>query len=91
LVVDVLADITRTLPDDTYLDRLVVGENSVQMQGKSQNAQQLIEKVNASPLMDAAGFRGSTRLDARTNLEIFEINANIVPVIVSEETTEGES
>lgn len=90
LAVDVLADVTRTLPDDTYLDRLVIGENTVQMQGKSQNAQQLIEKVNASPLMNAASFRGSTRLDARTNLEIFEINANVTPVIAVEDESGGE-
>ncbi len=79
MAVDVLADVTRTLPDDTHLDRLVVGQNSVQMQGKSQNAQQLIEKVNESPLMEAAAFRGSTRLDPRSGLEVFEINANLLP------------
>lgn len=77
LVVELLADITRILPDDTYLDRLVIGKTSVQMQGKSKNAQQLIELVNRSPYMDSAAFRGSTRLDARTGLEIFEINADI--------------
>jgi general secretion pathway protein L len=77
LAIEVLADVTRILPDDTYLDRLVIGASSVQMQGKSQNAQQLIEKVNASPILDAAAFRGSTRLDARTGLEIFEVNAEV--------------
>lgn len=91
LAVDVLADITRTLPDDTYLDRLVVGENSVQMQGKSQNAQQLIQLVNASPLLESASFRGSTRTDARTNLEIFEINAIVTTENQSDEDPEGES
>lgn len=78
LAIEVLADVTRILPDDTYLDRLVIGASSVQMQGKSKNAQQLIEKVNASPTLDAAAFRGSTRLDARTGLEIFEVNAQVV-------------
>jgi hypothetical protein len=76
------------LPDDTYLDRLVVGQDTVQMQGKSQNAQQLIERVNASPLMDAAGFRGSTRLDARTGLEIFEINADVTVASIPESDPE---
>jgi general secretion pathway protein L len=85
MAVDVLDDVTETLPDDTYLDRLVVGQNSVQMQGKSQNAQQLIERVNESPLMDAAAFRGSTRLDPRSGLEVFEINANVVSRIASPE------
>lgn len=77
LAVELLADITRLLPDDTFLDRLVIGRTSVQMQGKSRNAQQLIEKVNESTYLDAAAFRGSTRLDARTGLEIFEINAQV--------------
>jgi len=77
LVVELLADITRILPDDTYLDRLVIGKTSVQMQGKSKNAQQLIELVNRSDFLESAAFRGSTRLDARSGLEIFEINAEI--------------
>jgi general secretion pathway protein L len=77
MAVDVLADVTRTMPDDTYLDRLVIGQNTVQMQGKSQNAQQLIERVNESPMMDAAAFRGSTRLDPRSGMEVFEINASV--------------
>jgi general secretion pathway protein L len=75
LAIELLADVTRLLPDDTYLDRLVIGQDSVQMQGKSQNAQQLIERVNTSELLDEAAFRGSTRLDARSGLEIFELNA----------------
>lgn len=80
LSIAVLADITRILPDDTYLDRLVISKSSVQMQGKSRNAQQLIELVNQSPLLDEAAFRGSTRLDARSGLEIFEVNANVVKI-----------
>jgi general secretion pathway protein L len=78
LAIELLADVTRLLPDDTYLDRLVIGAANVQMQGKSQNAQQLIEKVNESEMLDDAAFRGSTRLDARSGLEIFEVNARIV-------------
>jgi len=80
LAIEVLADVTRILPDNTFLDRLVIGKSSVQMQGKSQNAQQLIELVNASTLLDDASFRGSTRLDARSGMEIFEINANVPKV-----------
>ena len=80
LAIELLADITRILPDDTFLDRLVIGKSSVQIQGKSQNAQQLIELVNESDLLSAAAFRGSTRLDARTGLEIFEISAQVASV-----------
>jgi general secretion pathway protein L len=77
LVIEVVADITQILPDDTYLDRLVISKSSVQLQGKSQNAQQLIELINASTLLGDASFRGSTRLDARSGLEIFEVNAAV--------------
>jgi len=77
LAIEVLADVTRILPDDTFLDRLVITNSSVQMQGKSKNAQQLIELVNESALLDGAAFRGSTRLDARSGLEIFEVNAEV--------------
>lgn len=78
LAVEVLAEVTRTLPDGTYLDRLVVGQQSVTMQGKSGNAQQLIELVNRSDMFDAAAFQGSTRLDAGTGLEIFEVNSKLI-------------
>ena len=76
--IELLADVTRILPDDTYLDRLVIGRDSVQLQGKSANAQRLIERVNESELLEDAAFRGSTRLDARSGLEIFEVNAAVV-------------
>lgn len=81
LAIEVLADVTRLLPDDTYLDRLVIANSSVQMQGKSQNAQQLIERVNQSPILNDAAFRGSTRLDARSGLEIFEVNAEVAQAV----------
>ena len=78
LAVELLADVTRILPDDTYLDRLVMSQGTVLLQGKSRNAQQLIEVVNKSETFDNAEFRGSTRLDAATGLEIFEINADVI-------------
>jgi general secretion pathway protein L len=75
--VKVMAEVTRVLPDDTYLDRLLVGVDTVQMQGKSDNAQQLIELVNQSELFSDASFRGPTRLDSRTQKEIFDLTATL--------------
>ena len=70
-----MAEATRILPDDTYLDRLLIGAGTVQMQGKSQNAQQLIEVINSSSYFEDASFRGPTRLDTRTQKEIFDLIA----------------
>jgi general secretion pathway protein L len=77
--VKVLAEVTRILPDDTYLDRLLIGEGSVQMQGKSSNAQRLIELINQSKYFNNAAFRGANRLDSRTQREIFDLSANSSP------------
>lgn len=74
--VEVLAELTRILPDDTFLDRLTINAGKTQMQGKSANAQGLIELVNASPFFGNASFRGPTRLDNRTRKEIFDLSAN---------------
>jgi general secretion pathway protein L len=73
----VLAEVTRILPDDTYLDRLRVWDGTVQMQGKSAKAQQLIEIVNGSGQFEGASFKGPTRLDASSGLEIFDLNSSL--------------
>ncbi len=74
--VEMLAELTRILPDDTYLDRLSMHSETTQMQGKSGNAQSLIELVNDSPFFENASFRGPTRLDNRSGKEIFDLAAD---------------
>jgi general secretion pathway protein L len=74
--VEMLAELTRILPGNTFLDRLSLHSDTVQMQGKSDNAQGLIELVNASPMFASASFRGPTRLDSRSRKEIFDLSAN---------------
>ena len=74
--VEMLAELTRILPEDTYLDRLSMNEGTTQMQGKSGNAQSLIELVNDSDQFENASFRGPTRLDNRSGKEIFDLNAD---------------
>lgn len=77
--VKVLTEVTRILPDDTYLDRFRVWEGAIQLQGKSGNAQRLIEIVNESELFSGASFRGPTRLDTRSGREIFDLNSDLSP------------
>lgn len=72
---EVLAELTRVLPQDTFLDRLSMNAETTQLQGKSDNAQSLIELVNASPYFENASFRGPTRMDSRSRKEIFDLNA----------------
>jgi len=74
--VEMLAELSRILPEDTYLDRLSMHEGTIQMQGKSGNAQSLIELINDSSFFENASFRGPTRLDNRSGKEIFDLNAD---------------
>lgn len=74
--VEMLAELSRILPEDTYLDRLSMREGTIQMQGKSGNAQSLIELINDSAFFENASFRGPTRLDNRSGKEIFDLNAD---------------
>lgn len=76
--VEVLAELTRVLPEDTYLDRLTMNADIIQMQGKSSNAQSLIELLNDSDFFENTSFRGPTRLDTRSRKEIFDLSANNV-------------
>lgn len=72
-----LAELTKILPDDTYLDRLSLHAEGFQIQGKSDNAQKLIELINSSDLFESASFRGPTRADNRSNKEIFDLSATM--------------
>ncbi len=76
--VEILAELTRVLPLNTYLDRLSLHGETTQMQGQSDNAQSLIELINVSPHFENASFRGPTRLDNRTRKEIFDLSVNNV-------------
>jgi len=75
--IEMLAELTRLLPDGTFLDRLTLNADTIQIQGKSENAQGLIELINDSTFFENASFRGPTRLDARSNKEIFDLSANL--------------
>ena len=82
---EILAELTTILPQDTFLDRLSTPAGMIQIQGKSENAQSLIELINNSPMFEGASFRGPTRLDTRSNKEIFDLNAKVS----QQETTQG--
>ncbi len=75
--VRVLAEVTRIMPDDTFFDRMRIWEGTVQMQGKSDNAQRLIEIVNDSEMLENASFRGPTRRDSSSGKEIFDLNSDL--------------
>lgn len=57
LVVETIAELTRILPDDTWVTRLEINGPEVQVQGQSASAAALIPLLESSPELQNARFR----------------------------------
>jgi general secretion pathway protein L len=68
-----LADLTRTLPDDTWLVQISMHDDKLQISGYSAAAAGLIEKVMQSPAFRAPQFRSAVTQDAAVGRERFEL------------------
>ena len=78
----VLATVTRSLPDDTYLTDLSLNGRNVTLNGQSASAAKLIGLLAADPTIDNPAFSAPvTRLEA-THTDLFSIRAEVVPPVV---------
>jgi general secretion pathway protein L len=72
-VVRVLNELTRALPDDTWLYRLRLINEELQTFGYSPNASAMIGHIENSPLFSNAQFRAPLTRDQRADAEQFHI------------------
>jgi general secretion pathway protein L len=77
LMVALFEDLSKRLPLDTYLERLQVENNQVQLQGQADEAAKLIALLGASPCLGNPGFQGQVQPDPRTGKERFQITADL--------------
>ncbi len=75
--VDLLRELTVLLPDDTWLERLQIKGDNVQLIGQSGKASALVGIVEASKWLNGAGFTSPVTTDPRTGKERFMLNARI--------------
>lgn len=73
----VLAELTRLIPDQAYVDHLYLRDAEVQMQGFAQTASDLIGLLEQSPLFEAPQFRSPVTRDSRSDLERFHISVEL--------------
>jgi len=72
---ELLADLTKRLPDDTFLERLTVDDKGkVDVQGQSSNAAKLIDGLQKSDVLVNPGFTGTIQADPRTHKERFNMS-----------------
>lgn len=79
LEVALLEDLSKHLPDDTYLERLQVDNGKVQLQGQAGEAAKLIGLLGSAACLSDPSFQGQIQPDPRTGKERFQIDANIKP------------
>jgi general secretion pathway protein L len=77
VVIQVLDEVSRVLPDDMWINQLQVRGNELTLMGLADGSSRLIEIINASPLLDDAAFRGSINVDPATGKERFNAQASI--------------
>ena len=75
--VDLLRELTLILPMDTWVERLQIKGDSLQINGQSTKASALVGIIEASDLLDSAGFLSPVTTDPRSNKERFLLGAHI--------------
>ena len=76
-VVELLDEITRTLPDDTWLLQLVFRDGTLRLSGYSEKPSALIRLLEKSSLLSEVRFSSPVTMDPRLGRERFNIIATI--------------
>ena len=77
VTVDVVAEVTRLVPDDTWLERLSFVGNQLQLQGQSARADKLIGILTKSTCLEKPQFQGIIQPDGATGKERFILVADL--------------
>ena len=75
VVIALLDDLARRLNDETYLERVSIENNQIQLQGQSKEAAGLIGVLAASPFLANPKFEGQIQPDPRSGKDRFTISA----------------
>lgn len=75
-----LHEVSRLLPDDTFLERLSLSAGQLSLTGYSSQATRLISQMQESPLLREPALNGAIQPDARTGRDRFTITASYGPV-----------
>lgn len=76
-IMQLLDEMTRLIPNDTWVNRIDMNNGEIQIQGQSGTAAGLIAKIEASPVFHNVRFRSPVTQVARTDKERFHLSADI--------------
>lgn len=83
--IEIIDELTRIIPDDSSLTRLVIKKDKLQIQGESSNASSLIQIIESSERYLNAKFRSPVTKNNVTGKDKFHVTAQIVSYSVPRE------
>lgn len=89
VLVEMLNELSRVIPDETWLTDINYRENKLQIHGQSPSASALIELIEASPFFESVSFVSPVNQDRNTGLERFQIATQVVGSSDREESTDA--
>ena len=75
--VEVLDDLSKRLPDSTYLEKLAIEGGRITLIGRSNEASALLGRLEGSRLWRAPALAGALQPDPRTGRDIFTLTADL--------------
>jgi general secretion pathway protein L len=75
--VEIMDELSRRLPDATYLEKLAVEDDRLTLIGLSSDASALVPQLEGSPLWISPALTGALQPDPRTHRDRFTLMANI--------------
>lgn len=86
---ELLDDLTRRIPDSTFLEKVSVNDGNMVLIGQSQQASALVGLLQGSPLIRTPTLTGSVQTDPRTGKERFTLTAVVVGSARDKEATDA--
>jgi general secretion pathway protein L len=75
--IEIVNELTRILPDDTWLNRLVIRDDKIELQGESNTATAIIQIVENSIYFRDVQFRSPVTHNNATNKDKFNVSAQM--------------
>lgn len=75
---EVLAELTRLIPDHSHIIQLQIRDATIELNGLADKASDLIAILDQSPMLTAPQFRSSVTRDPRSGKERFQISVDLV-------------
>lgn len=87
--IEVLDELSRRLPDTTYLEKVAIENDRITLIGLSSEASSLVRRLEGSPLWRAPALTGALQLDPRSGKDRFTLTAELAVTAPTVQNRQG--